>query len=633
MFNTLSRVFCGVLCLSSSLAVPILTQPKEVDEPQLVRVIYSQGEVKFSPGKNGKVSLNTGWMPATEGLTVEEGYSLATESGRAQVEFEVGSVVFLAEHSVLQFKKLRATDGSTESRLYLLTGTATIVHKSQGQDDMLVQTPTSKFHSMDGFTVRIESTLNGTVYQAVDEELSLEKWLPGRAIHLKPGESAADVSGFKVPLKTVPQIPGGDGWDKWVNAQRMEREANLQKGMAESGLKQPAPGLADMAKSGRFFDCPPYGKCWEPFDSEGAAPSGQGEVSGTSSSGENARRDFVINKTLMQRCPMEVWMYSVGRPSRPGLLAANEPEQTFNISGMGFANFYRTYPGLWDTCYGGTWITYPCQWSGSLFRTGCFHHHWVWVAGPPRRKPPVHIVHVPRGIGIVPRHPLDQKGKPPINAKDGILVLTAEKGKLQGRIEMPPAKALHYRDDRLNGFSGKKDLLAAIPKVPAPVIQGRIMEPKIETSGKLGWEMTSKAQGNAIRYDYKGKGFVERPASGNAPGRNEGGRPVVVARVGSNGVSGGVTTGRGGAGGSSHSGGNFGSGAAGGHSGSSFGSGHASGSSGGGHANGGSSGGHTSGGSGGGYSGGSSGGGSHAGGGASSSGSASSGGGGASHTH
>lgn len=68
----------------------------------------------------------------------------------AAPKFEDGSVVYLAERSVVQFKKLQATDDSTESRLYLLTGTATIVHKSHGQDEMFVQTPTSKLHSKDG---------------------------------------------------------------------------------------------------------------------------------------------------------------------------------------------------------------------------------------------------------------------------------------------------------------------------------------------------------------------------------------------------------------------------------------------------------------------------------------------------
>ena len=36
--------------------------------------------------------------------------------------------------------------------------------------------------------------------------------------------------------------------------------------MKASGLTQPIPGLAEMDGQGRFFDCAPYGTCWEPND-------------------------------------------------------------------------------------------------------------------------------------------------------------------------------------------------------------------------------------------------------------------------------------------------------------------------------------------------------------------------------
>jgi len=369
------------------------------------------------------------------------------------------------------------------------------------------------------------------------------------------------------------------------------------------------------------------------------AAGGQGEVNGTPSPGENARRDFVINKALLQRCPMEVWMYSVGRPSGPGLLMANEPEQTFNISGWdsGYTAAYLYFTGglnpyfyggwdPWETCYGGTWIISPCLWNAGAFVGGCYHHHrWVWVAGPPRRKPPVRIVHVPRGIGIIPRHPLDQKGKPPVNAKNGILVLGMENGKLQARMETPPAKGIHLRETVPNEFFGKKDLLAGIPKVAAPEIQGKILEKSLDYRGEPISALTLRSTENAIRYDCKSRGFVESGRSGNTSQNNEGGYSVVVARVGSHGVSGSVT-GNGGGSRFGHSGGSRTGGSPGGRGGGS--------SSGGGvgHASGGSSGGH--GGSGGGYSGGSGGGGGgHSGGGSSTSGGSPSGGGGGAHSH
>src|ERR1700739_4718947 len=101
------RPVCLLFCSSLLLINPMPAASQEQNEPQLARINYAQGEVKFSPGRNGKPDLNSEWMQAESGLSLDEGYSLATEDGRATVEFENGSVAYLSERSVLQFTTLR----------------------------------------------------------------------------------------------------------------------------------------------------------------------------------------------------------------------------------------------------------------------------------------------------------------------------------------------------------------------------------------------------------------------------------------------------------------------------------------------------------------------------------------------
>ena len=38
--------------------------------------------------------------------------------------------------------------------------------------------------------------------------------------------------------------------------------------MKASGLTSPIPGLAELKGQGTFFDCAPYGTCWEPKSSQ-----------------------------------------------------------------------------------------------------------------------------------------------------------------------------------------------------------------------------------------------------------------------------------------------------------------------------------------------------------------------------
>lgn len=588
---TLERKFSLLFCLSFSLINPIHSNCQERSEPQLVRVIYAQGEVKFSPGKNGRPNLSTEWMKADTGLTLGEGYSLATEQGRAQVEFENGSVAYLAEYSVLQFDKLQIKDGATATKLNLLTGTATFAHVSKGQDLMTLVTPTMNMHSNNAFTLRFDSTLNGTVVRALDAKVPLAQ--PKNKSVLQPGETVAYVNGFRFELKGPAGNAGSDAWDKWVDAQHLERAAAIQKGLQESGLKEPIPGLADLAQNGRFFDCPPYGKCWEPNPQPPveALADAAAEAGGASASAplSNGPRSFVINRTLINRCPMETWMYSVGRPSRPGLLAANEPEMTFKVS---------SFP--WSGCFAGTWLVDSC-WNvagfmgfdgfptfGTYARYPVYArycpHRMIYVVGRRHKKPPCRTVHTPHGFGFVPRHPLDQKGKPPINAKSGVFVLASGKNGVEGKFEPTPTKGLQWETTPPREFSSERNLLANAATVAPPVIEGRMIRVASNPAQVAAAIQASKQEESRIVYDYKSKNFVaSHPATNGATAgmasRSSSGAPMVVAHVGSRGVSGGVTGHGGGWSGSS------GGGSAGGHAGG----GSSDGSSSGGHSGGGSS--------------------------------------------
>jgi hypothetical protein len=503
MRATPKLVPCLLIFLMSVLAFPQQTKAKETSEPEMVWVTFAGGEVKFSPGHNGKPVLGSNWIQATTGQAMEDGYTLATEKGRAEVEFENGTVVYLAEGSVLQFKKLRIAGETTEAQLNLVTGTATIAHVSRGHDVLRLETLSTKMKVPDTRTLRMESSLNGTVIQAVEGEVPLSAGLLGAKVNLKAGESAAYIDGELILLKELNQTPQGDEWDQWVKTRRAERQTLIEKGLRETGMKEPIPGLAAMVKGGRFFDCAPYGKCWEPVET--AEQGGAGYVQASTGAG---RRDFVINKTLVRRCPMEAWMYSVGRPSAPGLLAANEPEQTFTLSGgLGFG---------YGTCFAGSWVDacgYPDQMGG--WGSGRCGTRWRWVVGGRERHHHCHYVKVPHGVGVIPPHPLDQKGKLPVNAKSGILMLTQAKGGVTAGLERAPKRMqlLTNPPARIEkGFEEKA------PRVAQPVIQARVM-------GDVTRGVEEK---NAMRiqYDYRTKNFVTKGTT------SENARAGVVAHLG-----------------------------------------------------------------------------------------------------
>lgn len=514
---------CLVICLTSLPVIPQQAKAKEESEPQMVWVNYAEGEVKFSPGHKGKPELGSNWIEANTGQVMEDGYTLATEKGRAEIEFENGTVVYLAENSVLEFDRLWVTAGRTETRLNLLTGTATISHLV-GQDAIRVETPIANMRFVGTQTARLESTLDGVVFHAVEGDLPLVRG-PAGITNLKPGESAAFAEGHVIPLKGAAQSPEGEDWDQWVVARLSERRALVAEGMRETGLSEPIPGLAAMVKNGTFSDCAPYGKCWEPNEmaDQGGVQAAQMEQTATANSQTNAgtrNRKIVVINTMLVRCPMQAWMISARDPPAPQGQSSGAPGQS-----VGAGNVIE-----YGTCLAGSWA------------------HRRWVAGRHHHHS-CHFVKVGRHqIGIVPRHPLDQKGHPLVNAKSEVLVLAVEKGKLQAGVQSTPCKGIQLLAKPPAGL--ERGLLQNAPRVAQPVIQARLTE-NILPHGTLSAVRTGEQKNvTAIRFDFKTGNFVGRSGAG---GDSHG---AVVAHVGSGGgVSGVGSHGSSGGGGGSSGGG------------------------------------------------------------------------------
>lgn len=88
------------LLISSLVCVipPELLASKENDERE-VYLASVQGDVRVSLGKDHRPDLNQTWEQALAGEPIQQGYAVATGDGRAEIEFENGSIVYLAEVS------------------------------------------------------------------------------------------------------------------------------------------------------------------------------------------------------------------------------------------------------------------------------------------------------------------------------------------------------------------------------------------------------------------------------------------------------------------------------------------------------------------------------------------------------
>jgi hypothetical protein len=600
--------------------------PKQVSAqnqsgPEMVWVNYVQGDAKFSPGKDGDPNLGRKWIAANAGQVLQDGYTVVTEQGRAEIEFEDGSLVFLAEHSVLEFDTLWTTEQGFSTYIDLLIGTVTILHVSSGL--LHLETPVMKTRIVGSETIRMQCALDGVVIQQIEGTRPLVT--KSGSLVLQPGQSAVYVDGRLIPL--TPTEPAGereiqqwafgtvrapemrrsvltDEWDQWVGQRLATRQKLIAEGLKQSGLQAPIPGLAGLVETGKFLDCAPYGKCWQPNEPAQLAPSPSGvaidpikfdqspeiprlvmaaettpepipQIARTQDAPETGGA-ILVNSTMLTRCPMQAWQVAAA--------AQNGGVQSVPQYGPCFA-------GSWPSPASSQWTSNdPCHYFDPLtrrkiYRLDCYDAYNTWIVGR-RHRHPCHFVKAGHHqIGIVPRHPGDRAGHPQGNAKSDVLILAMEKGTLHAGIEAAPAKGVHIVGNAPSSMQhGVDRAVERASGVSQPLIEARLIESMVPRSVLPKEHPATAKNVTAIRFDYHSQNFIGH----SAVGRDTHG--VVVGHYGGSSVGGGhvgggghLGGGGGASGGGGHSGGGGGASGGGGHSGGGSGGSAGAGGGGGGH--------------------------------------------------
>jgi len=106
----LTTIFAAVVLIASYGAGAALA---DSGHARIVRLSLVQGDVRFARDVKGDplTESKANWEAAALNLPIRQGYVVATDNGRAEVEFENGAMAFLAENTVLEFYDLSSEDG------------------------------------------------------------------------------------------------------------------------------------------------------------------------------------------------------------------------------------------------------------------------------------------------------------------------------------------------------------------------------------------------------------------------------------------------------------------------------------------------------------------------------------------
>jgi len=173
---------------------------------RIIRLSLVQGDVRFAREAHGDplANSNATWETAGLNLPIRQGYVLATDKGRAEVEFENGTVAFLKENTVLEFYDLSLRDESRTTRLVLRQGSASFYVNPAGSDYFSVTGGDFTVEADSRSTFRIDNYDDGSTVENFKGHVSVLR--NKNATRLDKGQSLT-VKAATILLRVSPTSP------------------------------------------------------------------------------------------------------------------------------------------------------------------------------------------------------------------------------------------------------------------------------------------------------------------------------------------------------------------------------------------------------------------------------------------
>jgi hypothetical protein len=360
----------ALLCLLFTGAPPSLADSSHA---RIIRLSLVQGDVRFARDVHGDplASQNANWEVAEPNLPIRQGYVLAVDKGRAEVEFENGTMAFLGENTVLEFYDLSLEDGAKTTRLVLRQGTASFYVNPANADYFSVTGGDFTLEAADRSSFRLDNFDDGSSVNVLKGRISVLR--KNQPTSLAKGQSLTVRANDDASVH-VGRLPDSDDFDRWVSG-RIDSVATATTA-AQQYVNSPnySSGLADLYTYGSWFPVAGYGNGWRPYGvGLGWSPFNSGG-----------------------------WFM--------------DP-----ICGMSFVG---SQPWGWLPYHFGGWIFDPVfgwVWTPGGFSSGFAYGGFV----PWRPVTGVWVRSKPGLLGIVPVHPLDVHGKSPINLARGVFPITS----------------------------------------------------------------------------------------------------------------------------------------------------------------------------------------------------------------
>ena len=263
-FFTISSAFVMVFVCGMTVRAQDAPQPADAQfnsTERVIRLSDVEGDAQFQrPGED--------WVLAEFNLPLEQGFKLRTQDGRAEVQFESGAVLRLAQNSTVEFTRLAYVNGNRVTQVTLETGTAMISTDLNHDDTFELLTPSLR--------VNVPHQGGGRFRVDVTDQASWVTVLLGEVEISSGGSTTKLSSGHMLQLNasnpdqfSVDASPEPDDFDKWSVDRDRELAAGYAAEMPYLNAYQPeiySYGVQDLSSYGHWVACSHVGgMCWQPY--------------------------------------------------------------------------------------------------------------------------------------------------------------------------------------------------------------------------------------------------------------------------------------------------------------------------------------------------------------------------------
>lgn len=242
-----------------------------------IRLSYVDGKVRVSQGGQVLADPATANSPLFEGMQVSTG-----DDGRAEIQFEDGSVVRISPDSTLTLNVLRGEGPDGDAEMTLNNGLGYFELQGSNQSGQMSAHFGDTAITTSGFTVvRVKMDTPPGEVAVLSGNAHLEGANGALLFDLHGGESVALNAGDETH-SVVSESIEPDSWDAWNSDrdQSLTAAASMQTGAANSVSPDQSqnPAWSDLDANGNWYDVPGQGYVWSPYDAsnQGWDPYGNG---------------------------------------------------------------------------------------------------------------------------------------------------------------------------------------------------------------------------------------------------------------------------------------------------------------------------------------------------------------------